>query len=94
VSRFLLTWELGLNMGHLARLLPIAARLQARGHSVLVAVRKIPAAAAALGPAGIAFIQAPHQAAGLPLPERASGYADILCRRTRATSTPFSKCCR
>jgi UDP:flavonoid glycosyltransferase YjiC (YdhE family) len=78
MSRFLLTWELGLNLGHLTRLLPLATRLQARGHSVLVAVREIPAAAAVMGPAGIAFVQAPHLAAGLPLPERASGYADIL----------------
>lgn len=78
MSRFLLTWELGLNLGHLARLLPIAARLQEQGHSVLVAVREIPAAAAVLGPAGIPFIQAPHLPRGLPLAERASGYADIL----------------
>lgn len=78
MSRILLTWELGLNLGHLARLLPIATRLQAHGHSVLVAVREVPAAAAVLGPAGIPFVQAPHLPHGLPLPERASGYADIL----------------
>lgn len=67
-----------MNLGHLSRLLPIATRLKARGHSVLVAVREIRAAAAVLGPAGIPFVQAPHLARGLPLPERASGYADIL----------------
>jgi UDP:flavonoid glycosyltransferase YjiC (YdhE family) len=78
MSRFLLTWELGMNLGHLARLLPIACQLKARGHSVVVAVREIPAAAAILGPAGIPFIQAPHLPHGLPLPDRASGYADIL----------------
>lgn len=78
LSRILLTWELGLNLGHLARLLPIATRLQARGHSVLVAVREVPAAAAVLGPVGIPFVQAPHLPHGLPLPGRASGYADIL----------------
>jgi len=78
VSRFLLTWELGMNLGHLARLLPIATRLRARGHTVLVAVREIPPAATVLGPVGIPFVQAPHLAQGLPLPERASGYADIL----------------
>jgi UDP:flavonoid glycosyltransferase YjiC (YdhE family) len=78
VSRFLLTWELGLNLGHLARLLPIASRLRARGHTVLVAVREVPAAAPFLGPVGIPFVQAPHLPRALALPERASGYADIL----------------
>jgi UDP:flavonoid glycosyltransferase YjiC (YdhE family) len=67
-----------MNLGHLARLLPIATRLQVRGHSVLVAVREIPAAASVLGPVGIPFVQAPHLPQGIPLPERASGYADIL----------------
>jgi UDP:flavonoid glycosyltransferase YjiC (YdhE family) len=78
MSRFLFTWELGLNLGHLARLLPVASRLRARGHSVLVAVREVPAAAPFFGPAGISFVQAPHLPQGLALPERASGYADIL----------------
>jgi UDP:flavonoid glycosyltransferase YjiC (YdhE family) len=78
VSRFLLTWELGLNLGHLARLQPVAARLRARGHSVLVAAREIPAAASWLGPAGVPFVQAPHLPQGLGLMEQASGYADLL----------------
>jgi UDP:flavonoid glycosyltransferase YjiC (YdhE family) len=78
VSRYLLTWELGLNLGHLARLLPIASQLKARGHSVLVAVREIPAAAPVFGPVGIPFVQAPHLPRGFPHPERACGYADIL----------------
>jgi UDP:flavonoid glycosyltransferase YjiC (YdhE family) len=78
VSRFLLTWELGPNLGHLARLLPIASRLRARGHTVLVAVREVPAAAPFLGPVGIPFVQAPHLPRGLAIPERASSYADIL----------------
>lgn len=78
MSRFLLTWELGMNLGHLARLLPIATRLRARGHTVLVAAREVPAAASWLGPAGISFVQAPHLPQALALPERAGGYADLL----------------
>jgi len=79
MMRVLLTWELGLNHGHLARLLPIAERLKAEGHVVLVASRDLHAAAQILGPAGIPFMQAPHLPKGLPLEtERASGYADIL----------------
>lgn len=78
MSRVLLTWELGLNLTHLSRLLPLAQQLRQDGHAVLVAVREIPAAAAVLGPAGIAFVQAPHLLKGLPPPGQISGYADIL----------------
>jgi UDP:flavonoid glycosyltransferase YjiC (YdhE family) len=76
--RVLLTWELGLNLGHLTRLLPVAQQLKTDGHVVLVAARDIQAAATVLGPAGIPFVQAPHLPKGIPLPHRATGYADIL----------------
>jgi UDP:flavonoid glycosyltransferase YjiC (YdhE family) len=78
VSRILLTWELGLNLGHLARLLPVASRLRERGHAVLVAARDLAAAARVLQPGGISFVQAPHLTRGHPLPHRAAGYSDIL----------------
>src|SRR5262245_40148065 len=78
MSRILLTWELGLNLGHLARLLPIASRLQAHAHTVLVATREIPAAVSVLGAVGIPFVEASHLSQELPLRRRASGYADIL----------------
>lgn len=76
--RVLLTWELGLNLGHLTRLLPVAKQLKSAGHVVLIAARDIEAAAFVLGPAGIPFILAPHLPKGIPLAHRASGYADIL----------------
>jgi UDP:flavonoid glycosyltransferase YjiC (YdhE family) len=76
--RILLTWELGLNLGHLTRLLPVAQELKRQGHIVLVASRDIQAAATVLGPSGIPFIQAPHLPWGIPLSHRATGYADIL----------------
>ena len=78
MSRVLLAWELGLNRGHLTRLLAVAEQLKADGHSVLVASRDVQAAASVLGPAEIPFIQAPHLPNGIPLSQRASGYADIL----------------
>jgi UDP:flavonoid glycosyltransferase YjiC (YdhE family) len=78
MSRILLTWELGLNLGHLTRLLPVAEQLKADGHTVLVASRDIQAAATVLGPAGIPFVQAPHLPKGIALAHRATGYADIL----------------
>jgi len=69
---------LGLNFGHLARLLPVAERLRAHGHLVLAAVRDVASAARVFGPRGIAFVQAPHLPQGIPLGHRATGYADIL----------------
>ncbi|HLH29689.1 MAG TPA: hypothetical protein VKY31_00700, partial [Terriglobia bacterium] len=78
MSRVLLAWELGLNRGHLTRLLAIAEQLRSDGHSILVASRDVQSAASVLGPAGIPFVQAPHLPSGIPLSHRASGYADIL----------------
>jgi hypothetical protein len=77
MSRILLTWELGLNLGHLTRLLPLAERLKAEGHSVLVATRDIQAAIGVLAPAGIPFIPAPHLPKGIALDHRPAGYADV-----------------
>ena len=76
--RILLTWELGLNLGHLARLLPVASMLKERGHAVLIASRDLASAARVMAPAGISFVQAPYLAQGLRLPHRAAGYSDIV----------------
>jgi UDP:flavonoid glycosyltransferase YjiC (YdhE family) len=76
--RILLTWELGLNLGHLARLLAVASRLKERGHAVLIASRDLASAAHLLAPAAISFVQAPYLAHGHRLPHRAAGYSDIL----------------
>lgn len=76
--RILLTWELGLNLGHLARLLPVASKLKERGHAVLIASRDPASAAQVLGPTSISYVQAPYLAHGHRLPHRAAGYSDIL----------------
>jgi UDP:flavonoid glycosyltransferase YjiC (YdhE family) len=78
MGRILLAWELGLNLGHLARLLPIAVGLRSRGHAALVAARDLTSAARVLAPEGVSFIQAPYLADGHPLPHRPAGYSDIL----------------
>ena len=78
MSRILLGWELGLNFGHLSRLLPLAESLKTRGHLVLAAVRDIPTATTVLGAAGIPFVQAPFHAQGISLPHKSACYADIL----------------
>lgn len=79
MSRVLLTWELGLNLGHLARLLPIAKRLQAKGHATLVASRDLAAAASVLGAAGVPFVQSPTGSFhSLKEGWQPTGYADTL----------------
>ena len=81
MSRVLVAWELGRNLGHLSRIRPIARRLKARGHVVLTAARDLGSAARALAPDGLAFVQAPV-APALPQATHASarltGYADLL----------------
>jgi UDP:flavonoid glycosyltransferase YjiC (YdhE family) len=87
MSRVLLAWEMGSNLGHLSRLLPVARRLQSRGHEVLVAVRDVTLAAPVLAPAGVCFIQA-------PLPTSLTSYADLLRMQGWADSTQLGACLR
>jgi hypothetical protein len=78
MSRVLLAWELGRNLGHLSRLLPVASRLKARGHTVTVSARDLRAVGPSSVPPGIAFVQSPV----LPLvregAQPVAGYADLL----------------
>jgi UDP:flavonoid glycosyltransferase YjiC (YdhE family) len=78
VSRILLAWEYGRNLGHLAGLLPVSMRLKARGHDVLTVVRELSSAATMLGPAGIPFIQAPRYTGIPPRDALSVSYADLL----------------
>lgn len=77
MSRILLAWELGSNLGHLTRLLPLALRLRERNHEVLVAAREVGLATEVLASAGIPFVQAPgisgRADAGQPV-----SFADLL----------------
>ena len=78
MSRILLAWEMGSNLGHVSRLLPLGRRLRARGHGVLAVVRDLDAAAKVLAPAGIPFIQAPLMTSGQPMSAQPASYADLL----------------
>jgi UDP:flavonoid glycosyltransferase YjiC (YdhE family) len=78
LRRIVLAWEIGLNLGHLARLQPLAQTLRRIGHQALVAARDLGSAAKMLGPAGIPFVQAPHFPERIQLPHRAASFADIL----------------
>jgi UDP:flavonoid glycosyltransferase YjiC (YdhE family) len=86
-GKVLLAWELGSNLGHISRLLPLAKRLRARGHSVLAVVRDLTLAARYLGPAGIPFIQAPRASLIPKEPEQQASYADMLWQTGWADAT-------
>lgn len=79
MTRVLLAWELGSNLGHLSRLLPLGARLKERGHEVLVAVRDVSLATEVLAPADIRFVQAPcFLGDRKPSANRPVSFADLL----------------
>jgi UDP:flavonoid glycosyltransferase YjiC (YdhE family) len=76
--KIVLAWELGSNLGHLARLLPLAAGLKAGGLSPLLISRELGLAAKVFAEVAIPFIQAPA-ANPFPTPARpAVSYAEIL----------------
>lgn len=78
MSRIVLTWELGSNLGHLARLLPLAIRLKTRGHSPLLVTRDLGLATKVFAEAAIPFIQAPVATTVAHPSQQAASYAEIL----------------
>jgi len=62
MARVLLAWELGGGIGHLVRLLPVAAALVKRGHRVFAAVKDLLRAQAVLGQETVSYLQAPTRA--------------------------------
>lgn len=59
MSRVLLVWELGANMGHLDRMLMTARELRRRGHEVLFAVKDLSRAHGRVVSEGFAVMQSP-----------------------------------
>ena len=78
MSRVLLAWELGDNLGHISKLLPLAMSLKERGHEVLVVARNVMLATEVLAPAGIRFIQSPVDLRARASALRPQSYADVL----------------
>ncbi len=74
----LLAWELGGNLGHVARDLPVLRRLQAQDHDVRYAVRDATIAASLCASIGIPCVTAPHGAAIRRMPRGLAGYGAIL----------------
>ncbi|MHA6845578.1 glycosyltransferase [Ralstonia syzygii] len=78
ISRILFAWELGANLGHLARDLPVAQQLRALGHDVLFAVKDVHVATQLLKPAGFRFVQAPRPSLPLRIASPPLNYSGIL----------------
>lgn len=80
MSRILFAWEMGGNLGHIARDLPLAIACREAGHDVLFAVKDLSVCVDAAREFGIDFVQAPvlrskQMRQGMP---GAINYADLL----------------
>ena len=90
----LFAWELGGDYGHLARLLPVAQALKARGHTVAFAVRDLLGAEAILAPHQIRTFQAPLWIGHVTnLPEPIS-YPEMLMRFGFLNARALTGICR
>ncbi len=78
MSRILFAWELGANLGHLTRDLPVAERLRAAGHEVVFAVKDTRVAAELLVARRMPFLQAPLCAGKSKLSRPPINYAELL----------------
>lgn len=78
MSRVLIAWELGGNLGHLARLVPFARRLRACGHQVLLVIRDLRAGATLCAPHGLPYVQSPLPAQPGNRHFLPASYAEIL----------------
>jgi len=81
-------WELGMDLGHIMRFLPLALKLRDRGHSVAFAIRDLQHAESAIGQQGFPVYQAPMWTA-MPknLRNPPLNYAEIILRYGFMTAT-------
>ncbi|MDB5801582.1 MAG: hypothetical protein JWL63_2521 [Rhodocyclales bacterium] len=78
--RVLIALELGGNLGHLARCLPLARKLREQGHTVLFAVPDSRTAGQMLVQHGIAFVESPRITVAQRTARPPVNYADMLLR--------------
>jgi UDP:flavonoid glycosyltransferase YjiC (YdhE family) len=70
MAQVVMCWELGGDLGHVARMKPLAEALHARGHQVSFIVRDALSAERLLDPARFRWYQAPYQSSPIPDPAR------------------------
>jgi hypothetical protein len=68
VANIVMCWELGGDLGHVARMKPLAEALQARGHRVDFVLRECLPAEKLLDPQRFRWFQAPYQTEAVPVP--------------------------
>ncbi|HLF98641.1 MAG TPA: nucleotide disphospho-sugar-binding domain-containing protein [Methylococcaceae bacterium] len=81
MTKVVFAWELGSDLGHMGRMLPIATRLHSRGVEVEFLIRDLSRAELLLGKNGFDFLPAPYffnKAASHATPP--INYSDILLR--------------
>lgn len=78
MRRILFAWELGANLGHLARDLPLARRCRREGFDVVFAVPDLRAAAAVFDGEGFTLVQAPRMQSPIQRRTPPLNYADVL----------------
>lgn len=94
MARYLFAWELGGDYGHLARLLPVALALRARGHEVVFAVRDLMGAETLIQPHGLATYQAPLWLRKVTRMPDAISYPELLMRFGYLHATALTGVCR
>ncbi len=78
MHRILFTWELGANLGHLTRDLPVANALRAQGHEVVFCVKDVHVAQQVLTPEGFRFMQAPLAPGSAATGQAQVNYSEML----------------
>jgi UDP:flavonoid glycosyltransferase YjiC (YdhE family) len=77
MGHVLFAWELGENLGHLSRDLPIATRLKQAGHRVTCVAANLRIAAGIFAKSDIPFVQAPILRQSPRAPNRSVSHAEI-----------------
>lgn len=80
MSRILMAWELGGNVAHVNRLLPLALALRARGHRIEFVLRQLERGQALLAPHGFSLLQAPLWLGKTPPLAAVPSYAGVIQR--------------
>ena len=78
MSRYLFAWELGGNLGHLTRLVPVARLLAKQGHEVLFASRELVEAGETLSANALRYVAAPALSFTRRANEPIISYPDLL----------------